>query len=131
MVNYQNSKIYKIISDQTDMVYIGASWKKLCQRMAQHRSKFKEWQNGLYHYITSFDILKHSDAKIILLEHFPCETKEELNARERFYIESNDKCVNKCRPGIISDCGGKKQYRKVYREQNHDQLVEKSKKKHD
>jgi hypothetical protein len=34
----------------------------------------------------------------MLVEDFPCERKEQLHARERFYIESND-CLNKRIPG--------------------------------
>jgi len=42
----------------------------------------------------SFDIIKNNDYKIILLENYPCETKEELLAREQYYID-NLVCVNK------------------------------------
>jgi hypothetical protein len=33
----------------------------------------------------------------VLVEKFPCESKDELHARERYYIENNE-CVNKYIP---------------------------------
>jgi hypothetical protein len=97
MVNYQNGKIYKIVSNETDMIYIGSTCKLLCQRLAQHRSTYKAYQSGKYRFVTSFKLLEIGECKIILLEKFPCNSREELNARERFYIENNE-CVNKVVP---------------------------------
>jgi hypothetical protein len=69
----------------------------LCQRLAQHRSSYKAYQSGKYHFVTSFKLLEIGDCEIILLEKFPCNSREELNARERFYIETMN-CVNKFIP---------------------------------
>ena len=73
-------------------------------------------------------MIKLGDAKIVLVEDFPCERKEQLIARERFYIENNT-CVNKCVPGRT-----KKEYRathkeeaKEYREKNKGKLKEQRK----
>ena len=96
MVNYNNSKIYKIVSSQTDKVYIGSTAKdKLCQRMAQHRANYKSYLNKKYHYVTSFEIIKYDDAEIILIEVFPCNTKDELHKRERYWIENTQNYINK------------------------------------
>ncbi len=97
MVNYQNGKIYKIVSNETDMIYIGSTCKLLCQRIAQHRTTYKAYQNGKYGFVTSFKLLEIGECEIILLEKFPCNSREELIARERFYIETMN-CVNKIIP---------------------------------
>ena len=98
MVNYQLGKIYKIVSDKTDKVYVGSTTKKtLAQRMAQHRNNFKRFKQGLCCNVTSFNILELGDAKIILIENFPCNNKDELHKRERYWIEQME-CVNKYRP---------------------------------
>ncbi len=97
MVNYQNGKIYKIVCNENDMVYIGSTCKLLCQRLAQHRATYKAYQSGKYCFVTSFKLLEIGDCEIILLEKFPCNSREELNARERFYIETMN-CVNKFIP---------------------------------
>lgn len=99
MPDYQKSRIYKIVSDLTDDVYYGATTQKLCERMRGHRKDFKNWKIGKYHFTTSFIILeKDSNAKIIHIENYPCNSKEELSSRERHFIENN-KCVNKYIPG--------------------------------
>ena len=97
-MKYENGKIYKIESDQTDKVYIGSTTQPLSHRMRSHRAKYKIYLEGTYHFVTSFDILKFGDAKIFLIENYPCSNKEELEARERHYIKTTN-CVNKCQPG--------------------------------
>ena len=100
MVNldfYKNGKIYKIVCNKTGLIYVGSTCKKLCQRLAGHREKYRAYLKGMYTYVTSFKILENDDYDIILLELFPCDSKEQLTARERFYIESMQ-CVNKIVP---------------------------------
>jgi len=99
MVNYQNSKIYKIISDNTDDVYYGSTTQRLlCVRMGQHRQSYKKYINNKGSYTSSFEIIKYGDAKIVLIENHTCNSKDQLFKKERFYIESND-CVNIRIPG--------------------------------
>jgi hypothetical protein len=98
MVNtefYSNAKIYKIVCNITGLIYVGSTCKKLCQRIAQHRATYKQYLKGNHNFITSFQILENGDYDIILIEEVKnCENKEQLRARERYYIESLD-CVNK------------------------------------
>ena len=47
--------------------------------------------------MTSLQIFDNNNYDIILIENYPCERKDELHARERYYIESL-KCVNKVIP---------------------------------
>ena len=116
MVNYNNSKIYKIVSSQTDKVYVGSTTKnRLSQRRAKHREDYRRYLNKKYHYITSFDIVKYDDAEIILIEAFPCETKDELHKRERYWIENTNNCVNKYVPTRTQ---------KEYREKNKEKIKE-------
>jgi len=99
MVNYALGKIYKIVSNQSDLPYIGSTCKpRLSHRMATHRSHYKMYLNDEGQYLSSFEVLQYNDAKIILIEDFPCENKEQLRQRERSYIE-NTECVNKNIPG--------------------------------
>ncbi len=99
MPNYSNSRVYKIVSDQTDQIYIGSTTQALSRRIAEHRSKYKRWRNDIGgNYTTSFEIVKFKDAKIILLERVECKDREELLKVERRYIESLN-CCNKVIPG--------------------------------
>jgi predicted GIY-YIG superfamily endonuclease len=83
MVNYGNGKIYKVVCSETGRVYVGSTTDTLSRRMTRHRAL----TNGC----VTRDFI---DGKIFLIEDFPCERKEQLLSRERFYIESMD-CVNK------------------------------------
>jgi hypothetical protein len=65
MVNYQKGKINKIVCNETDMIYIGSTCKKLCQRITQHRASYKQYQNNKYHFITSFAILENWNYDIV------------------------------------------------------------------
>jgi hypothetical protein len=58
----------------------------LARRLAGHVKSDKQHLNEKYDYITSFDIIKNGDYDI-------CESKDQLHARERYYIESLD-CLN-------------------------------------
>jgi len=93
MPNYQNGKIYKIWAPSTDKVYIGSTCVSLSQRLAKHREAMKLHTEGKYGFTTSYEILEYPDARIELVEYFPCNSKEELNARENECIR-NETCIN-------------------------------------
>ena len=102
MVNYNNGKIYKIepISGGEDGdVYIGSTTSKyLSQRMVEHRSGYKRWKNGKKERKTTsfnlFDKYGVKNCQICVLELVNVNTKDELLAREGFYIKSII-CINK------------------------------------
>ena len=97
MVNYRQGKIYRLVSDLSGLQYIGSKCDTLSRRMSGHRSHYKDflYKNGQF--TTSFQVLENADATIVLIENFPCDSKEELHRRERFYIETTE-CVNKMIP---------------------------------
>ena len=100
MVNYQLGKIYKIVSG--DLTYIGSTCEPtLARRMAGHKTRYDSWKAGKTRFVTSFKVIENGNAEIILIETFPCNTKDELHARERYFIE-NTICVNKFIPGQTS-----------------------------
>lgn len=107
-VNYQLGKIYKIWSLQTDKIYIGSTCQPLSGRMSAHRRDYRKYQNGKYPFVTSFEILKHGDAKIELVELVNATCRAEILAREGHYIRTLD-CVNKRIPDR-----DKKEYMKEY-----------------
>ena len=101
MPNYQNGKIYKIESLIGNCIYYGSTTKKyLSNRLSGHIYDYKKNKD-----ITSGEVLQYPDANIILVESYPCNDKNELTARECYYIKNND-CVNKKIPGRTD-----KQYR--------------------
>ena len=98
MPNYQNSKIYKIVDNTNNNIYIGSTTKPLLsQRLAQHCYSYKSWIKGYGRKFTSYDIIVNGNYDIVLLELYPCNSKDELYAREKYYIQNNN-CVNKNNP---------------------------------
>jgi len=101
MVNYNNAKIYKIIpingDDESD-IYFGSTTKEfLSQRMVYHRHDYRKWKNGKHHYCSIYAMFeKHGieNCKIVLLENVNANSKDEMLAREAYYIR-NFKCINK------------------------------------
>ena len=95
---YQHGKIYKITDVAYNKCYIGSTVETLSNRMAKHRNLHKRWIQGTVKHSTCcseiFEEFGMDNCKIELLEHFSCKSKDELNAREGFYIQNND-CVNK------------------------------------
>jgi len=93
MVNYQNGKIYMIESLIGNCKYYGSTTQTLAQRLGKHKLDMKDNNKN----ITSKQVLKYEDFRILLVKNFPCNSIEELEAEEAVYIRNND-CVNKCIP---------------------------------
>jgi len=94
--------IYKIYSDSCKEVYIGSTMQKyLSSRWASHKHKYKEHLRNRYNYVSSFEIIKHGDAKIELLETYYFDDRKELFQREGYY-QNHFNTINK----LIA--GGKK-----------------------
>ena len=94
---YANTVIYSIRSPKTDLVYIGHTTKTVDQRLKGHLSEFADKTRTKR--CSSFEVIKHGDATIMLLEEYPCGSATEAKARERFWIERTPHCVNKNLPG--------------------------------
>ena len=61
--------------------------------MGGHRTDFKRGRP-----VTSLEITQYDDCKIVLVEDYPCNSRYELYARERYWIENTPNCVNKNLP---------------------------------
>ena len=124
MPDYQKGKIYKIVDLGTDECYIGSTCEStLARRLADHVSKYKRYKEGKarnFKYITSFDILENDNYDIQLIENFPCESRDELHAREGHWIKKID-CVNKFIAGRT---------KKEYYNNNKETIIQKSKRYH-
>ncbi len=106
-MNYEHSKIYKIIGNvPDDPCYVGSTTKKyLSQRMAKHVSNYKLWSKSMNKNkgkIMSFELFDKygvENCKIILLESVNAQSKDELRMKEQVYIDKLD-CINKYRAHI-------------------------------
>ena len=114
MTDYSKTKIYKIESHLGDKIYIGSTAKQyLSQRFQQHKQDYTKWKKGKSGKVMSyalFDEYGPENCQIILIEEYPCSSKDAKNAKESHYIRTLD-CVNKNIPGRTS-----KQYYEDHKE---------------
>lgn len=118
-LSYQNGKIYRLISSQTNEVYIGSTTQALQKRKSEHNQNFKYWQNGKYHYISSFELCKYDDMDIELVEEYPCKSKNELEKRESEIIRSTEHCINISKYVGVE---GRREYRREYKKVNSERI---------
>ena len=79
MNNYHNGKIYKIISNLTDMLYVGSCYTSLSKRLYAHKQKGNNCSSKM--------IIEFGEYNIILIEDYKCENKRELEKREQYWID--------------------------------------------
>ena len=114
-----DSKIYRIVCNTTGKQYIGSTTKeKLSMRLSQHVYDYKKYLKNKFHYISSYEIIEGANYEIVLIESYPCNSKDELHSRERFHIETNE-CVNKVIPS-----SNRVETRRRYYNSNKDKVAE-------
>jgi hypothetical protein len=87
-VDFKQGKVYQIINEVDDKVYVGSTCNPLSKRFASHRAAFKSKskQFSSYFHRHARDI-GWGTMDIILLEDYPCRNRSELVARERYWID--------------------------------------------
>ena len=127
-IDYSKSKIYKLIDNTNNNVYIGSTCQSLAQRLVGHIRSYKGYTVGSQNYMTSFEIIKNGNYDMVLLEECSCENKEQLHAIERKHIDDNN-CINKFKPN--KNDTDFKQWQEDYYVQNKVKLNDYSKKYND
>lgn len=127
-MDYKNGKIYRLVCNVSGKQYIGSTTQPLRKRLNHHKSNYKMWKDGYIRpdgkvssHIKSFEIIENDDYDIVLIEDFPCQSKNELERRERYWIE-NSVCVNRYIPSR-----SKEERQKQWYENNKEQLLERYK----
>ena len=115
MVNYGNGKIYKLVNNVDDKIYIGSTCSKLSKRKGQHKAnRIRLQHTPIYKH---FNEVGWDNVEIVLIENFECLNKDELHKRERYWIDELKPVLNQRSP--ITD---NKEYIKEYRRINKDRL---------
>ena len=57
MIDFSKAKIYKIVCNVTNLVYVGFTTQKLSQRLQHHRNDYKLYLDSKYHYVSSFKMI--------------------------------------------------------------------------
>lgn len=114
MPDYSKGKIYRIVCNETGEQYIGSTTQTLAHRLAKHRNNAKIPNQQC----SSKQIIERGNYAIVLIEECQCENKEQLERRERHFIETLD-CVNRYVPTRT---------RKEYCRDNYEMIAEKRRK---
>ena len=115
MNKYQNGKIYKLVCDNSPLIYYGSTYQKLPNRLSTHK---------YYKSCSSRELFEKGNVSIHLIENYPCNSRKELEAREGIYIKfilKNFDYKIICNKQIPS------RTKEEYRVDNKDKAIERSK----
>ena len=120
---YNNAKVYKLVNTVDETFYIGSTCNTLARRLGQHKTnarKENNLENKAYNHLRKVGL---ENLKIILINEFYLENKDQLLREENNYIEMYKDDPN-C---LISRFAirDKELCLKEYREKNKDKLIEK------
>jgi len=88
---YKTGKIYKIVDNTCDQIYIGSTTCRLNYRFNVHK-----YYSNKSNSCSSSIIIKNNDYTVELIEDYPCNNEKELLQREQYHLDLNrDRCVNK------------------------------------
>jgi hypothetical protein len=99
-------RIYRISAPTFDKVYVGSTRTTLAARLGRHRSDYRCYQRGKYHYVSSFAVLDHPDATIDLLEEAEYHDIQQFREREAYWIDRLPSC-NRSTPGRSTSASNK------------------------
>ena len=97
-MDYGNGKVYQILNNVDDDVYVGSTCQPLSKRMAYHRVNMgapKKKNTRLY---AKMRELGAESFYIELVEDCPCENKEQLRRKEGEFIRERG-TLNMCQAG--------------------------------
>ena len=95
---YNTSKIYKLVNDVDDKIYVGSSCLPLSKRLYSHKQQAKHKPAPVHHHLNS---IGWEHVRIILIESVNVNTKEQLVMREQHYIDLLKPSLNK-RPAYVN-----------------------------
>jgi len=108
---YNESKIYIIKSNKTDMVYIGSTTRTLEERFKVHKTKPLKCCK---------ELMKYDDIFIELLENYSCNGVKELEKKEYEYINKYKNSVNIVRRHHNNAIESAKLWNKENKERRHE-----------
>ena len=96
---YQNGKIYKFWSSKTDEIYVGSTCQPLHKRMYKHRCCAMDYNRTMFKVYREMNRIGVDSFNIELIENYPCDSKDELNKREGYWVRELNATLNKQIPG--------------------------------
>ena len=123
MPDYSLGKIYKIVNDIDDEIYIGSTADTLSRRFSGHKVKAKRVPNRKIY--LHFDLHGIECFRIVLVENWSCDSKDELTMREEFWRKElqaglNSRCCYLSKEARI-------EYNRQYNELNKERVAKRDK----
>ena len=89
---YNNGKIYRLVNSVDNEFYVGSTCLTLCKRLYRHKTDAKRRPNvKIYSHLNTIGF---ENVKIVLIEEYPCNSKMELERKERYWIEQLKPTLN-------------------------------------
>lgn len=102
MPDYANGQIYRLVSNVDEKEYVGSTCSPLPKRFYSHKTAARRHLNQRVY--AHFNTVGWENVQIILIENYPCDTKRELERRERRHIEERASALNKNIPTREAIC---------------------------
>jgi len=121
-MNTKVGKVYKIVCNEVDKVYIGSTGQTLQKRMVMHMNSMNRWINGKMHFLSSFEILQYPSARIELISEHDIEYTDDKDFKTKLRVLENiemlkwDNRVNRNRAFTTKE--EKLEYIKKFQENN-------------
>jgi group I intron endonuclease len=91
-MDYKNGRIYIIRNHVNEKVYVGATTQGLSKRFSRHKKTMRQKASSPLH--KAMTEIGEDKFYIELIESYPCDNKEALNAREGYWIRYYDSYKN-------------------------------------
>lgn len=89
---YAGGKIYRLVNNVDDKEYVGSTTQALHQRKSGHKNDATtKTKQRVYEHLNK---IGWDNVFIVLIENYPCNNRDELKARERYFIEQRKPVLN-------------------------------------
>jgi hypothetical protein len=98
MPNYDALHLYELLSYDDDgnvVKYRGRTTMKPAQRLRNHKSAYNRFLEGKGVYCSSYEVMKHGNVRIEIVETISVAGAWEASRREGEFIRADPACVNK------------------------------------
>jgi hypothetical protein len=92
MNRYNNGKVYKLVNNIDNRIYVGSTCMPLAKRLYNHKTMAR---NKPSHIHRELNTIGWENVRIILIEIVNAQTKDQLLMREQFYIDLLNPSLNK------------------------------------
>ena len=85
-MGYDKAKVYKLVDDISDDIYVGSTCQPLSKQMAEHRASIRSNRDNHVKLYQKMNEIGIEHFRIKLRKYCPCENIEQLRAIEGEYI---------------------------------------------